>query len=130
MRFYVSDAHWKELSDGGCCCGLPETWNYSKGQLCQALQIAKKTGSVRWSDIEPHLTYTDTFSYRRALGLNTMSDEKRSKYFGRTMTEFIRWNWNSPEVVQSPYQFYDGVLVPIEKDEHGDLVYEWRGNDD
>lgn len=31
MRFYVSDAHFKELCHNGSCCGLPPTWNYSRG---------------------------------------------------------------------------------------------------
>ena len=42
MRFYVSDAHFKELCPNGSCCGLPETWNYSRGQWTQALMIAKE----------------------------------------------------------------------------------------
>jgi len=33
MRFYVSDAHFKEQCDNGSCCGLPETWNYSRDNL-------------------------------------------------------------------------------------------------
>ena len=43
MRFYVSDAHFKEMCANGSCCGLPTNWNYSRGQFCEALQIAKKT---------------------------------------------------------------------------------------
>ena len=46
MRFYVSDAHHKEKCDNGSCCGLPENWNYSRGQITHALMIAKKNGKV------------------------------------------------------------------------------------
>lgn len=28
MRFYVSDAHFKECSENCCCCALPKEWNY------------------------------------------------------------------------------------------------------
>jgi hypothetical protein len=52
MRFYVSDAHFKELCHNGSCCGLPPTWNYSRGQMCEALNICKRKGYVRWSDIK------------------------------------------------------------------------------
>ena len=38
MRFYVSDAHFKEMCCNGSCCGLPADWNYSKGQICSASQ--------------------------------------------------------------------------------------------
>lgn len=45
MRFYVSDAHFKELCHNGSCCGLPPTWNYSRGQFCEALNICKRKGT-------------------------------------------------------------------------------------
>lgn len=35
MRFYVSDAHFKELCCNGSCCGLPADWNYSGAKHCR-----------------------------------------------------------------------------------------------
>ena len=125
MRFYVSDADFKERSDGGCCCGLPESWNWSRGQLCHALQLAKKNGRVTWPEMAEHLGYADTFGWRHAQGYNQNSQERRAMFLGKTMYDFLRWNWNSPENGQSPYRFYNGVLKPVERDENGDLVYEW-----
>ena len=52
MRFYVSDAHFKECSDNCCCCALNTDWDYSRGHFAAALQIAKKRGYVKWDDIE------------------------------------------------------------------------------
>lgn len=52
MRFYVSDAHWKDQCANGSCCGLGEGWNYSRGQLTEALIRAKKAGTVRWDEVE------------------------------------------------------------------------------
>ena len=37
----------------------------------------------------------------------------------------LSWVVESPENGQSPYRFYNGVLKPVERDENGDLVYEW-----
>lgn len=51
MRFYISDAHFKEYCCNGSCCGLPESWNYSRGQWCQALMLAKKNGTVKYSEV-------------------------------------------------------------------------------
>lgn len=127
LRFYISDAHFKELSDGGCCCGLPDSWNYCRGQLCEALQIAKRAGEVRWSDLQPHLAFAETFSYGRAVGFNSWGEGRRAMFVGRTMLDYLRWNWNSPETLQSPYQFFGGVLTPSSKDEHGNIVYRWSG---
>lgn len=52
MRFYVSDAHFKECSNNCCCCALDKNWDYSRGNFSGALQIAKKHGRVHWKDIE------------------------------------------------------------------------------
>jgi DNA repair photolyase len=73
MRFYVSDAHFKELCCNGSCCGLPPTWNYSRGQFCEALQIAKERGRVYWSDIKADIELLHNYPYRRAAGFNTNS---------------------------------------------------------
>lgn len=125
MRFYVSDAHHKELSDGGCCCGLPESWDYSRGQLCEVLQIAKRR-DVRFADIDKHLDYARPFSFRRAYGYNSVSEEVRAPLHDATMRDFLRWNWNSPERQNSPYRIFGGALVPVGRDEDGDLVYRSR----
>jgi len=71
LRFYVSDADWKELSHNGCCCGLSEGWNYSRGQFTEALMIAKREGRVRWADIGPSLDYANTFTWGGAFGLQS-----------------------------------------------------------
>jgi DNA repair photolyase len=125
MRFFVSDAHYKERSDGGCCCGVPEEWNYSRGQLLSAVLIAKETGLVRFSDISAELDYADTSGFRRAQGYNSQSEEKRAKFWGKSMKDFLRWNWNSPRNAQGPYYFYGGILVPDGTDENGDVVYKY-----
>jgi DNA repair photolyase len=125
IRFYVSDAHYKERSDGGCCCGLPPSWRYSRGQLLQAVQIAKENGSVSWSDVAPELHYAETFGFARAQGYNSQSEERRAMFKGRTMADFLRWNWNTPNNGQSPYKFYGGVLRPERVDDNGDVVYQY-----
>ena len=123
MRFYVSDAHFKELCCNGSCCGLPENWNYSRGQFCEALQLCKKNGSVRWTDICNDIDKLHNYVYRRATGYNTNSCEKRSHFAGMTMAEYMRWLWNNPQSGQSPYKMFEGVMRPDGKDENGDLIY-------
>ena len=46
LRFYVSDAHFKECSNNCCCCALNKNWDYSRGNFAAALQIAKATGKT------------------------------------------------------------------------------------
>lgn len=127
MRFYVSDAHFKELCCNGSCCGLPADWNYSRGQFCEALQIAKRNGEVRWSDIRGDIDSLHQYGWSRAVGYNCNSSEARGKFYGMTMADFLRWCWNSPSSGKSPYRMFEGILVPAGRDENGDVIYRYDG---
>lgn len=123
MRFYVSDAHFKELCCNGSCCGLPADWNYSHGQFCEALQLCKKNGSVRFSDISKDIEELHDYEWAKAQGYNCNSSEKRAHYAGMTMAQYMRWLWNNPQAGQSPYTMFEGVMKPQGKDENGDIIY-------
>ena len=123
MRFYVSDAHFKERCHNGSCCGLDESWNYSRGQNCQALMIAKKEGLVQWKDISSDMEYAKKFNWMGAKGYNTTTTARRAKFWGMTMYDYLRWAWNNPNSGQSPYKMFEGVLKPKGKDENGDYIY-------
>lgn len=130
MRFYVSDAHFKELCCNGSCCGLPANWNYSRGQWCEALQIAKNAPGhiVRWEDVSKDINgLVSQFQWIRATGFNCNSSEKRAKFEGMTMADYMRWLWNNPQSGQSPYKLFEGALVPIGKDEDDNLIYKYNG---
>ena len=123
IRFYVSDAHFKELCCNGSCCGLPADWNYSHGQFCEALQLCKKNGSVRFSEISKDIEELHQYPWRSANGFNCNSSEKRAHYDGMTMAMYMRWLWNNPQAGQSPYTMFEGVMKPQGKDENGDIIY-------
>lgn len=125
MRFYVSDAHFKERSQNGSCCGLPETWNYTRGQYCEALMIAKRIGKVYWSDIEPDTRLYSGFLWDKASGYNCRNCESRAKFNKYSMQDYLRWTWNHPNSGQSPYKMFEGIIRPEGIDENGDLVYIW-----
>lgn len=126
MRFYVSDAHFKELCNNGSCCGLPPSWNYSHGQFCEALQIAKKNGLVFWDDIKGDIEKLHSgYEFRRAQGYNQGSSEIRAHFYDMTMADYMRWLWNNPQSGQSPYKMFEGVIYPDGKDEEGNLIYHY-----
>lgn len=126
MRFYVSDAHFKELCCNGSCCGLPADWNYSRGQFCEALQIAKKNGFVFYSDIQKDIEELHKYDWGRAEGYNANSSEKRAHFYGMTMANYMRWLWNNPQAGQSPYKLFEGILIPDGKDEQGNIIYKYK----
>ncbi|MBQ8066495.1 MAG: hypothetical protein IJ200_12685 [Prevotella sp.] len=129
MRFYVSDAHFKELCCNGSCCGLPADWNYSKGQFCEALQIAKNAAdhTVRYSDICKDIDLLHQYDWGRATGYNANSSERRAKFMDMSMANYMRWLWNNPQAGQSPYTLFEGALVPQGKDADGNLIYHYNG---
>lgn len=126
MRFYVSDAHFKELCNNGSCCGLPPTWNYSHGQFCEALKICKERGIVTWSDIESDVNQLHQYEWGRAQGYNCKSSEARAKFYGMTMARYLRWLWNNPQDGQSPYNMFEGIMIPDGKDEQGNIIYKYN----
>lgn len=126
MRFYVSDAHFKELCCNGSCCGLPADWNYSRGQFCEALQIAKKNGFVFYSDIQKDIEELHQYDWGRAEGYNANSSEKKAHFYGMSMAEYLRWLWNNPQAGQSPYKLFEGILRPDGKDEQGNIIYRYK----
>lgn len=127
MRFYVSDAHFKECSNNGCCCALNTNWAYSRGNFSGALQIAKKCGEVKWSDIERDMYYLN-FQYNSAEGFNTNSSEVRAKFSDMTMKDYLHYLWNNPRMGQSPYKIFERVLVPSGYDENGDIIYKYNND--
>jgi DNA repair photolyase len=128
MRFYVSDAHFKEMCANGSCCGLPADWNYSRGQWCEALQIAKNSGFVRFEQISDDINRLLHFSFGDADGFNTNTTERRAHFYGMTMADYMRWLWNNPQSGQSPYRLFEGILIPDGKDSKGNLIYKYAGS--
>lgn len=128
MRFYISDAHFKERCANGSCCGLPPDWNYSRGQFCEALVIGKREGAVKFSDIAQDMDHLKGFKWGDAEGFNTCSVEKRSSFHSHTMADYMRWLWNNPESGQSPYSMFEGILKPVGKDADGNLIYQYEKN--
>lgn len=125
MRFYVSDAHFKECSNNCCCCALNKDWDYSRGNFAAALQIAKKTGFVKWGDIEKDMYFLD-FDFNKAEGFNTNSSENRAKFRDMTMKDYLHYLWNNPKMGQSPYKIFEKVLVPDGYDEDKNIIYKYN----
>ncbi|MBA7635422.1 hypothetical protein ES703_43026 [subsurface metagenome] len=122
MRFYVSDAHFKERCDNGSCCGLSSDWNYSRGQFCEALVICRREGQVSWGDISGEMEHLKSVILHRAL--NLMTPKKGVRFLGFTLFDYMQWLWNNPKAGQSPYTMFEGVMKPVGIDETGDLIYE------
>lgn len=87
------------------------------------MQIAKKTGEVRWSDIEKDMYFLNISLKKSAL---MQSSEQRAKFSDMTVKEYLRYLWNTPRMGQSPYKIFERVLIPDGVDENGDIIYKYN----
>jgi len=60
-------------------------------------------------------------------GYNQATSAARAQHHGWSMRDWLHWLWNSTESAKGPYCYFGGALVPVERDEAGDLVYEYQG---
>ena len=88
------------------------------------MQIAKKTGEVRWSDIEKDMYYLENVSLKQSVLMQ--SSEARAKFAGMTVKQYLRYLWNAPRMGQSPYHLFERVLKPNGIDENGDIIYKYN----
>jgi DNA repair photolyase len=129
IRFYVSDAHHKDRCNNGCCCGLPESWNYSRGQFTHALVVAKEYGKVYFQEIEKGMPDEwRTQSVVTACGLNVARGNPRDRARFRTFSiqDYIRYIWNHPNHPRSPYKYFHGLLVADAVDDEDNVVYRYK----
>lgn len=135
MRFYVSDAHWKQLSHNGCCCGLPDDWNYARGQYTEILCLARDrfekdgVGEVTWEDMTAggEMEMYKKFQYIYASGFNTVGTRHRTQHWNETMYDYLRNIWNQPNGGKSPYKYFRGMLIPNKVlDKNGNVVYRYN----
>ena len=128
MRFHVSDAHCRECNDACNCCGVPPEWNVSqRGHIGEAVIIAREKGFVRFSNIADGVNdFFGGFRWYIAEGFNKTNQAKAARFYSTTMAEFIRNNWNNIYSGTSPAKAYDGILIPHDVDENGDVVYRYN----
>lgn len=128
LRFYVSDAHFKEMCANGSCCGVKPDLPYSRAQFTEALLIAKRDGRVRFRDVYAGQEDRYSFVWRSAQGFQTSSNEIRAQFKNWTMFDWIRHHWNNVRSGKSPARYFGGILHACGIDDDGNVVYEYRPN--
>ena len=86
--------------------------------------LAKKNGTVRYAEVSEEINKLFSgFEWGSAAGFNCGSSERRAKFAGMSMADYMRYLWNNPQNGQSPYKLFEGILEPSGKDEEGNLIY-------
>ena len=133
MVFAVSDPHWKELNDVGCCCGIlpddPVFGNWQRKNGLQGLLTAKENhektghGEVHWDDVCPpwynEATAQGMFCVTGAKG--ALGQKKKE-----TWGDHLRFAyWNDPKAYRSPTNYFQDVLKPVGLDDKKNVVYKY-----
>jgi len=129
LKVLISDAHHKEKSCSGNCCGLLNSnknicgWN--KVQFTNALQIAKVKGVVTFDD----LINADPEQAEALSKINlvpTINTKQEERYRNLSLLDWLKFNWNNVKKGTSPYKYFEGILEPIGKDKKGNIVYSYN----
>jgi len=123
MRFACSDAHFKELNDTGCCCGLDNSWNWTRGQFTNALIIARKCGQVCWKDIEKDTEWERLWRFSEVRNCGDWKRYRRHKLWDCRIAK--KNIWNDPNDINSPYRYFEGRMLPDKLDEDGNVIYKY-----
>lgn len=133
INLHVSDAHGKEYTASGSCCGLPDNQNgdyaltkYSRAQFTNALKICRQKGEVSWDDIAKDDVWMTEMTPLEAPGFNTGSTYKREKKCQVSMYTFMRNAWNNPKDANSPYRYFQGIMYPDRLDKNNNIVYKFN----
>jgi hypothetical protein len=123
LKLAVSDAHLKTYGEMGCCCGVPEDWNYFKGQLTEAIVNAKKCGGCfSWDDLGSDLRYYEDIKYEKSL-LNKISMKHLAEYKDHSVADFLQEKWANPTDPNSPSGYTDKNIIPVKLNENENIVY-------
>jgi DNA repair photolyase len=133
INLHVSDAHGKEYSASGSCCGLPADANgkpcltkYSEFQFTNALNIAKRKGEVTWDDISKEDVWAKNLQVLKAPGFNSGNNTRREQKCGVDFNTYLRNLWNNPKAGGSPYKYFQGIMYPDRLDENQNIIYKYK----
>lgn len=122
LKFFCSDACGKANSESCCCCGAPPWFRYSTGNFSQALQIVRKSGSVRWSDISGDMAHLDV-PLRDGQFRCTASTLTRHRLDRFTLRDYLHYCWNNLKSLLSPAKIFSDYVEAAGLDENGDVIY-------
>lgn len=132
MVFSISDPHWKEWNDTGCCCGIkpddPIFGKYETKQACEALVNARREheagreGLLHYNDVVPDWARTVIARHLVCVvgpvGAATAARMSFADFHHRHI-------WNDAKHARGPRIYFGGAVEVAGKDDAGDLIYRY-----
>lgn len=125
----VSDPVWKQLGETGCCCGIlpddPVFGNWQEESATNQLIISRDTGKeIYIDDVTPGWAKVVKKVDLCAAGAGPTTVYSR---LHETWADSLKKNWNNVKLQRSALNYFQGAIIPVRKDENGNLVYVYRG---
>ena len=125
----VSDPVWKQLTEHGCCCGIPNDHpvfgNWERESATNRLLEAKNNGGeMHVEDIIPPWAYKV-----REEGMVCYNAGPLVRYEGyhKKWAHTLMEVWNNIDKERSPMNYFQGAVQPSRVDEKGNIVYRYVG---
>jgi len=125
----VSDPTWKELNDGGCCCGMPPDdpvfGNWERENATNALVRARDDRDLVLTidDIMP--PWAERILQAQMCNLGTGPQTCYSKKHS-TWADKLAEVWNDLKSERGTLSYFQGALQPVQLD-NGDVGYTFKG---
>lgn len=130
MHIGVSDPAWKQLTECGCCCGIPEDdpvfGNWQRESATNRLMEARdgKIKELSSKDIIPEWAKDTSINFIINPGVGPLVKYKRKH---KTWAENLKELWNDLEKERNPLHYFQGALVPTRVDKDGEVYFEYKG---
>lgn len=127
LHFGISDPHWKELNDFGCCCGIPPDDEFFGGWMREnatnAIVEARDTGCKVCAE-----DYIPFWAYETKMDKLVCISGAANAYRRATQTwaDKLRTTWNDIKSPRGPLQYFEGCLLPAGiRKRTGDILYKY-----
>jgi hypothetical protein len=77
---------------------------------------------VSYSDWKPEWAHKVSSGF--VISWGNWHEHRRHKK--QTFGDYLRLKWNDPKHVRGPHKYFDGILIPVGTDEHGDVVFKYK----
>ncbi len=132
MVFAISDPLWKEYNTYECCCGIapddPIHGNWEPNQATGALWRAskgkahgKKGDIVRFEDVVPW--WADKVLMHDLVCMTGAKNLYKARHW--TWKDKLQVTYNDLKSNRGPLHYFQGVLMPIDRDKNGNVVYQY-----
>jgi DNA repair photolyase len=131
FNFGVSDPHWKELNDFGCCCGIPPDDPYFGGwqrknatnAVVRARQAYDRGEELLVSAADGVPAWADRVEMGKMVCVTGPRKGYADSHF---WGDKLRETWNDVRSPRGPLQYFEGILVPVKRDADGNVMYRYQ----